>query len=977
MLGDAACARAAAACMTDARTVDVIDDDAREAERGLFFSLKWRALLLTSIVLLLVALGSSWLSFHNLSAQFHEQRGKARDARLREFDALMGQSLERLRQLAVLLPAMPGMLSALAAGDRAAVQHAFDPQWPALQLDMGLELIAFFDASGRRIEGWTVDPERADAGLDGLVARAREREAPQTALSCAPECVLFLAAPVLVEGRSAAVLLGANLAELVHNFAAVSGTRIGLLRVGAGAARATALGRLSDWGVDVAALTHPETTLPLLATASGLYGLDRAAAGVTVEHGGRAYELRVSSLPEGAAAAGVRLLVIDDISAALAGIRNAARDSALAGVTGWVGAELLLLVILWGPMSRLRRTANTLPLLAQGAFEAVRRAVAPRQPQRREDEIDILDRTTVALADRLEALEGQVAERTQTLSRRMTELAHERDFISSLLDTAQVAIFTLDAQGRIVMANPFAQTVTGYPARELVGRVFAELLRSETGNEGRPEAILAAGQRHCRHESLLACRDGGLRNVIWYHSRLKGEGQPAVLSVGLDITERRGAESRLAWMADHDTLTGLPNRRRLHEELELMLGAAQRQHRSGALLLIDLDQFKYVNEADGHLAGDRLLKTVANALVRELVAADLVARLGGDEFAVLVRDLDASAASRLAAEVHAAIGALCCEVGGRAHHVSASIGIVLFPEHGDSVEELLAHAELAMYEAKDAGRGHWHLFSERDASRERLRDRVFWKERVAQALAEDRFVLYFQPIMRIADGMVSHYEVLLRMLEPDGSVVSAGQFIEAAERSGLIHSVDRLVLSKAIHYLAHIHRRGIHVSFSLNLSGHTFNDPELLPHLSRELEASGVDTSKLIFEITETAAVADFAQATSAILAIKSLGCRFALDDFGIGFSSFAYLKHFPVDYLKIDGSFIRGLAENPDDQLIVRALGQIAAGFGKKTIAEYVEDEAALQLLREIGIDYAQGYFISQPRPAEDVFGQPLAREG
>jgi EAL domain-containing protein (putative c-di-GMP-specific phosphodiesterase class I) len=246
---------------------------------------------------------------------------------------------------------------------------------------------------------------------------------------------------------------------------------------------------------------------------------------------------------------------------------------------------------------------------------------------------------------------------------------------------------------------------------------------------------------------------------------------------------------------------------------------------------------------------------------------------------------------------------------------------------------------------------------------------VYWKEKVSHAIAEDRFVLYFQPIVEINSGLISHYEVLLRMRDEQDNIIGPSLFIETAERGGMIHVLDRMVISKAIGYLAFLETKGYDVTFAINLSGHAFSDPQLLPHLRWELEHNRVNTAKVIFEITETAAVADFTIANNMMLAIKEFGCRFALDDFGIGFSSFYYLKHLPIDYLKIDGAFIRQLTDSLDDQIIVRAMSQVASGFGKKTIAEYVETQFTLELLREYGIDFAQGYLISKPLSAEETF--------
>lgn len=950
--------------------------------QGPFISLKWRALLLTSIVLVVMIFGSAWLNYDNLRVQLRTQLAQDNAARLRELHALMGQSVERLRQLAGMIPSFPGMQAALRGDDGPAVATVLDAQWPSLQFDLGLDrLVVYGSDDARALAQWSVTGAGdEESRLTGLVAMARAQETPQSLLECKPECMHYVSAPMLAEGRNAGVvLLGIGLADTLRSFAAVSGAEVGLLRIGERGSRDPALGRLDAWNADLSALTRPDQSLPVLQLAAAGNALADAGDGLVVTIGQRTWDVRVSALPGLARDHPIRLVVIADITAPLADIRSAAQTAFGIGAIGWVVAELALLAILWRPMSRLRKTSRTLPLLAQREFATVRTTLAvlldPKLRGRRfgHDEIDRLDAVTIDLAERLEILEASVRDRTEGLARQRDELAAERDFVTSLLDTAQVAIVTLDAQLRIVRANSFLAAITGCTREELAGQPFLQLLSPESTGDLQPALqSLLAGNEHQRHESLVVHRNGTLRTLTWQHSRLGrgGDGhRPVIVSVGLDNTERRGAEMRLAWLADHDPLTGLPNRPRLQEELDLMIGAAARQNRCGALLMVDLDQFRYVNEADSHQSGDLLLKAVATALQRGLPEADFIARLGGDEFAVLLRESDTERACRIAADINRQIGTVHCEVAGRAFHLSASIGIVLFPGPGGA-EDVLAHGDFAMYQAKEAGRGHWHLFSESDRVRERLQDRVMWKERVASALAEDRIELYFQPIMQICDGSISHYEVLSRLRDPDGRIHPAARFIEAAERSGQINALDRHVLRKAIGYLAEVGRHGHQACFALNLSGHTLGDPELLGLLREAIDAHGVDPSRLIFEITETAAVADFEQALAVIVAIKGLGCRFALDDFGIGFSSFTYLRHFPVDYLKLDGSFIRQLPDRPEDQAIVRALHQIAIGFSKRTIAEYVETEATLKLLGELGIDYAQGYYISEPRPAEVVFG-------
>ncbi|MEO5655309.1 MAG: EAL domain-containing protein [Nitrosospira sp.] len=472
-----------------------------------------------------------------------------------------------------------------------------------------------------------------------------------------------------------------------------------------------------------------------------------------------------------------------------------------------------------------------------------------------------------------------------------------------------------------------------------------------------------------RHEADILCRDKSTRHILWLHSRLTRhtENDPAMLSVGLDMTEHKRTESRLAWLADHDPLTNLYNRRRFQEELEQMLNLAARYGHSGALLFFDLDQFKYINDTSGHQAGDALLKMIAHMLHGSVRSVDILGRLGGDEFAVILPQTTAEGAIEVAKNALACLNQGKITINGRSHKASASVGIAVFPEHGNNVHDLLAAADLAMYQAKEAGRGGWHLFSNEEKTRERMHTLVYWKEKIEYALLHERFLFYFQPIMHIADKTVDHYEVLLRMLDDNGTVLAPQYFIPAAEQTGLIHAIDHMVLRKSIAQAAEIQHNGLRVRFSINLSAHAFHDPELLSILTEAFTQYDADPSNFMFEITETAALEDLSAARDLMETIRKLGCSFTLDDFGVGFSSFYYIRQLPIDVVKIDGSFIRNLANSPDDQILVKALCDVARGFGKKTTAEFVENAATLSLLEKMQIDYAQGFFIGAPIPAHD----------
>jgi diguanylate cyclase (GGDEF)-like protein/PAS domain S-box-containing protein len=962
-------------------TVNDVGEPSGRAPGGVFLSLKWKALLLTSLVLLVGAGAYTAIAYVNLSDQFRIQREAARAQGSRQISTALANSLRRLEELGAMLPLTSGLQEALFKGDATLLHQRFDASWPAFQLDMDIDRASFFDLDGAALAHWGTpgQPGPRPGQVEAWVDEALSREVPVAGLDCHRVCALYAAVPMLVRGNSAGVvLLGRSIAELVVEYKLVSGDDIAFL-VPALPDAVHGSNNLAEWGLRIVALTERKNSLAVLMAASSRDPAELAREPVLVA--GRYFD--VSDLPIQTAGNGsrsgsvdpdVRVIGISDVTGAREAINQATRQSLVIGLTGWGLSELLLIVLMWQPLSRLRRTADKLPLLATGAFSRVREEIT--QHARRSglrDEMDVLDDTAVGVTHQLEALEGEVADRSRALSRRMDELSAERDFVQSLLDTAQVIILTQDQAGHVRSVNRYGEAMTGYRAADIEGRRFSGLLAADSVLPDLPEHLsqLASGHRKSlRHESMLRCRDGSVRTVTWYHSPLSGhpETDARVLSVGLDITERKEAEHRLSWLSLHDPLTGLPNRNALQQALRGIGEESQRDDWRGALVVLDLDHFKFVNDTRGHHAGDALLKMVADRLRAELVNALMVSRLGGDQFALLLEGVNAEDAAKCADQISGILAGIESPGQGK-QMVTTSLGIALLPDHGTDAGDLLTKADLALYEAKEAGRGQWRLYLETDGALERIKRNVYWKSKVEEALSEDRFLLYLQPIQGIAEATVSHYEVLLRIRDSGDGVMTPASFIDAAERSGLIHQVDRRVVSKALELLAELSALGHRLHFSINLSAHALSDDELLGHLEAELDRTGVDPTRVILEITETAAVGDFAAARRLMTEIKSLGCHFALDDFGVGFSSFYYLKQLPIDFVKIDGSFITQLARSLDDQILVRALSQVAAGFGKRTIAEYVENAETLGLLREFGIDFAQGHHIGHPAPASDIF--------
>ena len=590
------------------------------------------------------------------------------------------------------------------------------------------------------------------------------------------------------------------------------------------------------------------------------------------------------------------------------------------------------------------------------------------------------DRPRVWTSDEIafvEAVAGQVAVALVNASAHSALVESEERFRSAF-GRAPIGVALTTTDSRWLQINMALAGMLGYSIDELV----ALGPNAITHPDDLPEQARHLG-RLMRGETTVACmekryihRDGHTVWAIVSASAVRDTaGGISHLVVHVqDITERKDVEERLAQLANYDSLTGLFNRRRFQDELQRELEAALRYETSGALLFIDLDQFKFVNDSLGHQAGDELLKGVALLLRHRLRKTDILARLGGDEFAVILPHVSEEQAKTVGRELLDLLRQHVFTVAGQSVTVTASIGVALFPGQGATAEILLTRADMAMYQVKDQGRNGCSVYASEQGELAHREAKLAWERRIKHALACDRFVLLAQPIIGLHDGEVAQYELLIRMLNEDGQPILPGEFLPVAERFGLIHEIDRWVVRRAIALLQVAEQEGRPICVAVNLSGKAFSDPDLLPLIRRELAETGINPASLTLEITETAAIADMALAREFVRTLEGIGCRFTIDDFGTGFSSFNYLKYLPVHFLKIDGSFIKDLASDTMDQHTVRAIVELARGFGRKTIAEYVSDDRTVALLREFGVDYAQGFHLGAPAPLPDVIKVKVA---
>jgi diguanylate cyclase (GGDEF)-like protein/PAS domain S-box-containing protein len=551
---------------------------------------------------------------------------------------------------------------------------------------------------------------------------------------------------------------------------------------------------------------------------------------------------------------------------------------------------------------------------------------------------------------------------------RRRPLFDPEQLLRHVLESTDDAVVTKARDGTITSWNGGAERLYGYSAQEVIGRPAGMLIPPErAGEERQLLRSVFRGTSIDRLETERLRKDGESVAVSLTISPIRDATGKVVAAatIGRDITAQRGYEERLIYLSDHDQLTGLHNRRRFEEELKHELARSGRYHSVGALLAVDLDNFKSTNDSVGHAAGDTVLSAVARVLERHARSSDVVARLGGDEFAMLLPAVEPADAHRSANELLDEIHGCRPIFGGKSFRVTASIGVATFESDDATADELLVNANLAMHAAKAAGRDRIIVYTAGEGRRARATAKLTWSERIRHALdREDGFVLHMQPILDLATDKISHGELLLRMRDEYGHLIAPGAFLPAAERFGLIHAIDRWVVRQAIQMIA-ARRDEPTLPLSVNLSGDSVvGDPQLLEMIERELRRAAVDPAKLIFEVTETAAIGNMPEASRFARRINDLGSSLALDDFGTGFGSFYYLKHLPVRYVKLDGEFIQNLPRSEIDAHMVHAIVGIAQGLGIKTVAESVTDAETIRLLREHGVDYAQGVYVGAPGP-------------
>lgn len=606
-----------------------------------------------------------------------------------------------------------------------------------------------------------------------------------------------------------------------------------------------------------------------------------------------------------------------------------------------------------------------LRMLTRGAHQVAAGNFDIKLPVQGNDEVGQLTTAFNTMADNIRMDIDALRSGAEAQLRYLVQSQQEHARLNSLLSAMRIGILFASPENKVVYCNPAFLQIWQLQEEgaALIGQRADDVIRRSAHLFVRDDEQLSLPDEHNESGETLEIKleDG---RTLTQHSHVVRDAENRFVGrlwIYEDVTQERHTAQQLVYLAERDSLTGLYNRHYFQRELEKMVAESDRHRTQGALLFFDLDEFKYINDTFGHSAGDAILMRIANEIGTLVRRNETFSRLGGDEFAILAPNAGESEAQALAERIVRAIAKIPFHIENQNLRLTSSLGIAFYPQHATVAEELIAHADAAMYQAKDAGKNSWRVYrQELDTSRSMVQ-RLSWNDRITHALEQNLLQLHFQGVYRAADRTLSHLEALVRMRDEanPGKLIMPGHFIPVAEKSGKILEIDRWVIRACIELLASSPQIP---SIAVNISGRSFDEPSLPQFIDDQLRRCNVAPARLLVELTETSAVSDMQDAQRFIDSLRRTGCPVCLDDFGTGFSSFAYLKHLNADVLKIDGMFIRDLPNDSDNQVFVKAIVDVARGMKKTTVAEFVESQEILDMLVTFGVDLVQGYHLDTP---------------
>ncbi|WP_415903139.1 EAL domain-containing protein [Neptuniibacter sp. QD29_5] len=921
-------------------------------------SLRWKVLLHLVLVLAVLHLAYSYYSYVQLTQKTTQQQLESSERDLFVLEGLVSSSYDRLLEMGQMIP----MVVDAGGASAGAYIESIERYFPRLLLNGTMDAVYLYDQYGQALhkQGIVV------ALPFSVISQVLSKEAPYNYFYCVNECLRYVAMPVRLEKDSVGVMVvGREMRDIILDFKKQSGRDIGLAVQPESQVKAARL-----WKLDLKYLTHKSENVTLLNKLVSEKSIPPKGGVFEVDSSERKYQVILQS-PLGAEPGAAYWILIDDHTQKYREAKAELLQQLTVSGAGLFLAALFQLVMIRSPLNIITEISVLLPLLAGSAFTEMRQRL--RAIQRKvicEDELDLLKGSTLELANQLERLETSLLERAQNLTERSVQLEAERDFVTSLLDTAETIILTLDNSGNIVTLNRFGQEVLGLPASEAKLLHFLDLNhdpKQHDAHQSLLDSLITRKEQKVQIESSIRSSTGQMLQISWLHSVLNTPGADAqILSIGLDFTERQHAEKRLIWMANHDPLTALPNRLFFNEKVESAIRRCEADDSIVAVLFCDLDSFKDVNDSLGHPIGDELLQQTAERIQTVIANDGVLARLGGDEFTILLEGRSSVREVELVAQHILRAFRQSFFIDGYEIFSTVSIGISLFPEHGRDVISLIQHADVAMFDAKESGKNQLRFYHDEQGS---LRyERFSLVNDLRRALEKEEFRIFYQPQIDARDGSVMGVEALLRWQHEEAGMISPAKFIPLAEEQGLIVPIGEWVLEEACRNGKAWHDQGMDIRIGVNIAGQQIMHESLLPTVRRVIRETGISPELLDLEVTENFLLRQPEITIPKLHKFREMGLSLSMDDFGTGFSSLSYLKKLPLNTLKIDQSFVRDIGVNSEGEAIVKAIIVLAQSLGLEALAEGVETSDQLSYLRQHGCHLIQGYYFSRPLPVEEL---------
>ena len=932
----------------------------------MYISLKWRVVIFISVVSVMITTLWAWQTVDRQLQIFDEEIEYNSRTQTALLDELFDDSYLKLSQIAQLIASSQS--SSLESQEPDQATLTLEQKWFSINLLLELDYMAFFDAQSRitvqASPSGIADDEGFLSELQAELKRSSAHDEPRFFVYCHSACLMVVLEPFISStGEYQTIAIAQNMSDLVRIFFNLSKSSVTMMIETNSDDVLDSTRYVDEWSMYGWAGSDFTNIFPVLKSYAVQHSLDTAYDDQLFKNGKSVYLVKELEKPNSKFAGNaLHFFSVTDKTESYREMLASIKSGVLLAVLSLAVALTILITIVSRLMNKLIRITRALLLLPTQEFDNAI-AMVHSDETLLEDELSILEKSTAHVAGELKKLHHEVNSKNQSLNDQVAALTRSRAFLTRLFDNSHVFIVTQDESFRIQSTNrKFDELYDASP------NSFCDLFQQEDvlnrfygqTNELFDKAVSAFQQE-------LTLLDKSRKSVVvaWTHTLVEDEqGAEIILSIGMDQTQQKSAESNLRWMANHDGLTGIGNRRSFNTAFNEMLSCAV----TGALVFIDVNRFKHINDIYGHNVGDQVLVDIAEKLRQLVRSSDKISRFAGDEFTILLHSVERENLPEVLQKLSTALNDSITSENGQIIHYSVSIGAALFPEHGTDSESLLINADMAMYHAKKKGLGYWHVFDTNDARVEQIKNDHSVIESIRYALENNSFKLVYQPIISFEKDSVSHYEALVRMFDEKGDMVSPGLFIPLAERSGLIRKIDEWVLDTAVAELSRLAKIGIDYCTAINVSAPTLQSNDLPDLIVQVLKKHRVAPASLIVELTETAYIENFQQVLKNLRKITQYGVRVALDDFGVGFSSFNYLKMLPLTYVKLDGSYIKNITQNPDDQVFVKSLSAMINAFGMKTVAEFIEDDKALAMIQSLGVTHGQGYHLGMPKPIQEA---------